>query len=166
MKEADVESPTQSTRTYRPHRPHTVLSVFGDIAIHAWKLNKLLKPAIIVDPWPRLSLRDPQRLTEGERVTATLDDVAMLHAGLVIYPAVVGTAIYALLHFRYTSWWSWFISSAADAVCCGGGLEMIDESVFLGEDRDPIIAHFPSIRRPTTTPVRVRVREPGAAALH
>lgn len=60
-----------------------------------------------------------QQFSAGERVTDVLDSEGMFYLQVLILPLIVATSLYALKHYTYKSWWSWAISSLADASYVG-----------------------------------------------
>ena len=99
-----------------------LLSLVSSCSIEAWKVWRLLRPRISFQRKPNkkfpyfglLSVRTPQ--TTGEQDTQKYDHVAIINLAMVLYPLVIGWSLYALKHYTYKSWYSWFISNAANAV--------------------------------------------------
>ena len=55
-----------------------------------------------------------------ETNTAKYDRIARTYLGLMFYPIILGTALYARRHYHYENHWSWIISHAANAVYAFG----------------------------------------------
>ena len=99
-----------------------LLSLVSSCSVEAWKVWKLLRPRIsfqrkLSKRFPYfgvLSVRTPQ--TAVEQDTQKFDHVAIINLAMVLYPLVIGWSLYALKHYTYKSWYSWFISNAANAV--------------------------------------------------
>lgn len=89
-----------------------LLSIFGGVAVDGWKMWKLLRPTI-VSTFPYVAVRTG---TASEQTTARYDQIAITYLAMFLYPLVIGWAIYALKHYKYTSWYSWLISNLANAV--------------------------------------------------
>jgi len=105
-----------------------VLFTIGkDILWNAYKLVKVTKPHFV---WrggfslPSLVYLDHSDMTEEEAVVVGYDRYAMLNISMAIYPLVAGLAIYSLVYYNYTSWWSWLIGSLADSVYFFGFISM------------------------------------------
>jgi len=121
-----------------------LLSVGKDIVWSAWKLCRVVKPRFYFRPGtftPCFSYLESGSLTPEERQSAEYDHIATMHMGLCIYPLVVGLAIYSLLNYTYKSWWSWFISSLADAVYFFGFISMTPQLYI--NYRLKSVAHLP-----------------------
>ena len=90
-----------------------LFSLGSSSSVEAWKVWKLLRPTLKTS-FPFVSVR--QLSTSKEIETAEYDRIASTNLALALYPLVIGSSIYSLHHYNYSGWYSWFISSAADAV--------------------------------------------------
>ena len=93
-----------------------LLSLISSCCVEAWKVYKILQPKISLHnfPYGLVSIRKLQ--TGIEQDTQKYDHIAIVNLAMILYPLVVGWSIYALKHYSYKSWYSWFISNAANAV--------------------------------------------------
>ena len=105
-----------------------VLFTIGkDILWNAYKLVKVTKPRLV---WagglslPSLAYLETSQMTEEEAVIVGYDRYAMLNISMAIYPLVAGLAVYSLVYYNYSSWWSWLIGSLADSVYFFGFISM------------------------------------------
>jgi len=104
-----------------------LLTLGKDILWNAYKLIKVTKPHFV---WaggfslPTLMYLDHREMTEEEAVIVGYDRYAMLNISMAIYPLVAGLAAYSLVHYSYSSWWSWLIGSLADSVYFFGFVSM------------------------------------------
>jgi hypothetical protein len=98
-----------------------LLSLFSSCAVEAWKATKLLKPTLVLS-FPFIKIR--QLETAEEKQTAEYDRIAYRYLAMLFYPVVAIWSLYALKHYEYTSWYSWFISNMANAVYTFGFISM------------------------------------------
>jgi len=116
--------------------PNTSWLVLGTVGISAlidiWKVTKVLK----LDIFFRMGNKNEQ-----EKQTDTYDATGMYYLSLVLYPLVVGWAIYSLYTQPHRTWWSWFISSAANGVYAFGFL-MMTPQIFINYKLKSV-AHMP-----------------------
>jgi len=116
--------------------PNTSWLVLGTVGFSAlieiWKVTKVLK----------LDFRlNRGNKNEQEKQTDTYDAIGMYYLSLVLYPLVVGWALYSLYTRPYRTWWSWFISSAANGVYAFGFLLMTPQ-IFINYQFKSV-AHMP-----------------------
>jgi Cleft lip and palate transmembrane protein 1 (CLPTM1) len=90
-----------------------LVSVFGGVLVDAWKVGKLIQPKFVMT-YPFVVFSRIQ--TANEQKTAHYDSIAMTYLALMLYPVVIGWAVYALVHENYTSYYSWLVSNLANAV--------------------------------------------------
>lgn len=94
-------------------------------AIEFWKLNKVS----VIDFW-HLSIRAKltAKQSEDEKLTNEHDALFMKYLSCcVLYPLVVGGAVYSLVYSQHKSWRSWTIESAANGVYAFGFLFMLPQ---------------------------------------
>eukprot|EP00934_Nitzschia_sp_Nitz4_P005101 Nitzschia sp. Nitz4//scaffold164_size50480//20593//22419//NITZ4_007003-RA/size50480-processed-gene-0.76-mRNA-1//-1//CDS//3329538077//5091//frame0 len=89
-------------------------SLFGSCCVSAWKVWRLLSPKLSTS-FPFVTIRQFQPGSK-EHATAEYDRIAVVNLAMVLYPLVIGWSLFALRHYQYKSWWSWFISNLANAV--------------------------------------------------
>uniref|UniRef100_A0A6B2L1W1 Cleft lip and palate transmembrane protein 1-like protein n=1 Tax=Arcella intermedia TaxID=1963864 RepID=A0A6B2L1W1_9EUKA len=116
--------------------PGTSWLVLGTVGISAliniWKVFKVLKLSV--------SLKRGAR-NEEEQKTDNFDSTGMYYLSLILYPLVIGWAIYSLFNHQHRTWWSWFISSAANGVYAFGFL-MLTPQIFVNYKLKSV-AHLP-----------------------
>jgi hypothetical protein len=118
-----------------------LLSVASGVGVSLWKVYKYLKPQITVT-FPFVTWgTDPSRLTTLERRTVNYDDIARTYLGLILYPLVVGSALYARHLYTYSSWYSWLVSNLANAVYTFGFISLCPQLYI--NYRLKSVAHLP-----------------------
>ncbi len=122
-----------------------VLFLMGkNIVWSFYKLYKVTKPSL---QWvegrrfPVLSYLDTKTMSEEEATIIAYDRYATLHVSMAVYPLVIGLSIYSLLHYTYSSWWSWLISSLADSVYSFGFISLCPQLYINYKLRS--VAHLP-----------------------
>jgi len=90
-------------------------SVGSGVAVELWKVSKFFQPSVMAR-FPFISFKSASTMSCLERDTVNYDGIARAYLGLILYPLVFGSAIYAKNFYIYSSWWSWFISNLANAV--------------------------------------------------
>ena len=90
-------------------------SIGSGCAVELWKVSKFFHPKI-TPKFPFISMQITSEMTSLERDTMNYDSIARRYLGLILYPLVCGSAIYAKKFYTYSSWWSWLISNLANAV--------------------------------------------------
>ena len=98
-----------------------LFSLASSIMVEAWKVWKILQPRWSPS-WPFVSVRELR--TSKEQDAAEYDRLAASKLGMVLYPVVGVWSLYALYHYTYKSWWSWFIGNLANAVYTFGFIAM------------------------------------------
>ena len=76
--------------------------------------------------------REAEGEGEGANVeadTETFDALATRSLGVGVAPMVVGWALYALVSYPHRSWYSWAVSSLADAVYLFGFVMMTPQAL-------------------------------------
>ena len=100
-----------------------LISVGGGVLVDGWKLSKLLKPRLkFVLKFVPMVVFAPS--TSGEVESNAHDRVATKYLSLLLFPLVIGSALYNYKFYVYRSYWSWFISNAANAVYTLGFIGM------------------------------------------
>jgi len=90
-------------------------SIGSGVAVEMWKVTKFIKPKM-KRSFPFLEFQTKTNLTQIEQDTVNYDSIAHTYLGMILYPLVFGSAVYAKTYYVYTSWWSWLISNLANAV--------------------------------------------------
>jgi hypothetical protein len=111
------------------------------VLIDAWKVKRRLHMHVFwsyLQPWVGYHT---QKISKQEQATEDIDAKGMRYLAMVLYPLVLMMAIYSLIHSSYKSWWSWFISSLADASYTFGFINMFPQ-VFINYKLKSV-AHMP-----------------------
>jgi len=83
--------------------------------IEVWKVTKVLKMDMFFKRTEK---------SADEKRTDAYDATGMYYLSMVLIPLLIGWSIYCLYTQPYKTWWSWFISSAANGVYAFGFLMM------------------------------------------
>jgi len=78
---------------------------------------------------------------EKENLTQEYDKIARTYLGFVLYPLVIGSALYAKQFYYYKSWYSWIISNLANAVYTFGFISLCPQLYI--NYRLKSVAHLP-----------------------
>lgn len=115
-----------------------LLSVGLGLLIEIWKITKA---ADVTIEWkgsiPILKIKDKQ----SYKATKKFDDEAMKYLYYILYPLVIGYAIYSLIYETHKSWYSWIISSLAGCVYTFGFI-MMTPQLFINY-RMKSVSHLP-----------------------
>ncbi len=93
-----------------------LFSVGTSVGVELWKMVKFLQPKLNMQRFPFVSFRDLSQLSSSEQLTINYDSIARTYLSMILYPLVVGLALYQKQFYTYTSWYSWIISNLANAV--------------------------------------------------
>ena len=104
-----------------------ILSSGVGMLIEFWKVTKAMK---VERCWweiggarlPWLSFKDRETYTASQ--TKKYDEQATRYLSYVLYPLVIGYAIYSLIYDEHKSWYSWLLSSFVGAVYMFGFILM------------------------------------------
>lgn len=117
-----------------------LFSIGSGVAIEFWKTCKIFRPKLSTT-FPFVELRGNTNLTSLEKDTADYDCIARMHLSLVLYPLVLGSALYARKYYVYSSWYSWIISNLANAVYTFGFISLCPQLYV--NYRLKTVAHLP-----------------------
>lgn len=96
--------------------------------IELWKCKKILKMDI---SWKGLKRQSPvtgnNSVLKAEQETNDLDKQGMKYLSYVLYPLVIGYAVYSLIYHPHKSWYNWTLHSAVNAVYAFGFLFMLPQ---------------------------------------
>jgi predicted permease len=98
-----------------------LFSMLSSVCVDGWKVWRLLRPEW-KRTFPFVAIRQLQ--TSREQETADYDRIAFKNLAMVLYPLVIGCALFALRHYEYKSWYSWLISNLANAVYTFGFISL------------------------------------------
>uniref|UniRef100_A0A7S3Q1K8 Cleft lip and palate transmembrane protein 1-like protein n=1 Tax=Chaetoceros debilis TaxID=122233 RepID=A0A7S3Q1K8_9STRA len=115
-------------------------SVGSSVLVELWKVKKFLQPRFSAS-FPFVAFRRGSDLSQLEQQSMSYDSIARTYLGLVLYPIVVGSALYARSFYQYSSWWSWLISNAANAVYMFGFITLCPQLYI--NYRLKSVAHLP-----------------------
>ncbi|CDI81031.1 cleft lip and palate associated transmembrane protein 1, putative, partial [Eimeria acervulina] len=90
-----------------------LFEVLIGIAISGWKLTKAMKIER-TNKFPFIKLSFTRSYAES--ATKDYDKTAITYASIALAPCLVGYAVYALLHNKYKSWYSYILSVLAGSV--------------------------------------------------
>lgn len=90
--------------------------------IELWKCKKILKVDISWKGFKKQS--DEGKDAKAEQQTNEFDKQGMQYLCYVLYPLVVGYAIYSLIYHPHKSWYNWTLNSAVNGVYAFGFLFM------------------------------------------
>ncbi|XP_076470465.1 lipid scramblase CLPTM1L-like [Babylonia areolata] len=108
--------------------------------IEVWKVTKVYK--MTLERVGRLSFRVKfGEATAKEKETEEFDSQAMRYLSFVLYPLVVGGAVYSLIYVPHKSWYSWCLKSLVNGVYAFGFLFMLPQ-LFLNYKLKSV-AHLP-----------------------
>ncbi|KAJ9510859.1 hypothetical protein QJQ45_027731 [Haematococcus lacustris] len=96
-------------------------SVVGT-GIEFWKVTKAMNVTFDPAKFPYVKFSDRASYTKTK--TKQYDEEATRYLSYVLYPCIVGYAIYALLYKSHKSWYSWVLSSLVGAVYLFGFILM------------------------------------------
>lgn len=95
--------------------------------IELWKCKKILKMDI---SWSGVKVRTDgakDSVLKAEKETNELDREGMKYLSYILYPLVVGYAIYSLIYHPHKSWYNWTLNSAVSGVYAFGFLFMLPQ---------------------------------------
>mmetsp|Transcript_5270 Transcript_5270/g.10056 ORF Transcript_5270/g.10056 Transcript_5270/m.10056 type:complete len:665 (+) Transcript_5270:102-2096(+) len=94
-----------------------VLSSIGSgVLVELWKVFKFIKPKFL-NSFPFVVFQTGSAgMSQLEKDTVNYDTISRTYLCMLLYPLVIGSAIYAKKFYVYSSWWSWLISNLANAV--------------------------------------------------
>lgn len=109
------------------------------VALSVWKLSKILS-------WRRYAffIYYPYIITgtsKAEKETEGFDAKAVSYLAKVCYPLVFLVAVYSLLYIPHRSWFSWIVSSSANAIYMFGFIQMTPQ-LFVNY-KTKSVAHLP-----------------------
>lgn len=104
-----------------------LLSSFVGTMIEFWKVTKAMDVSVQRSSAgiPYLSFKDKASYTQSK--TDKYDADAMRYMSYVLYPLVIGYAIYALIYETHKSWYSWILNSLVGAVYTFGFILMVPQ---------------------------------------
>lgn len=95
--------------------------------IELWKCKKILKMDI---SWKGIKKRPENTkdaVAQAEQETNDLDREGMKYLSYILYPLVIGYAVYSLIYHPHKSWYNWTLNSAVNAVYAFGFLFMLPQ---------------------------------------
>ena len=121
-----------------------LFSIGLSVGVEVWKLVKFLQPKLKMSwkfPFYIISVRDMSNFTSTEKETVNYDGIARTYLSLILYPLVLGMALYGRQFYEYTSWYSWTISNLANAVYTFGFISLCPQLYI--NYRLKSVAHMP-----------------------
>jgi len=146
------------------------LEVGVGVLIEGWKVMKIAKRRGMLHLEFWLKKKEDRvvkvSMTRLEADTDDYDRKAMRVLGMVLYPVVLGWAIYTLLYHHHRSWWSWVVSVLANGVYMFGFIAMTPQLYI--NYRLKSVAHLPwrvFMYKVRTSPGKVKAIERRVEAL-
>jgi len=119
------------------HTSRVVLITVGmSTMVDIWKVTKILKVHWEWMQWPSLKADNAV-----ESKTKEYDVQGIRYLSIALLPLMVGWSIYCLFNYKYKSWYSWCISSAANGVYAFGFVLMTPQ-IFINYKLKSV-AHLP-----------------------
>lgn len=115
-------------------------SIGSGVALEFWKCTKFLNP-VRISSFPFVKFRGQPARTQLEQDTVNYDGIARTYLALLLYPIVLGSAIYTKKFYVYTCLWSWAISNLANAVYTFGFISLCPQLYI--NYRLKSVAHLP-----------------------
>ncbi|KAI4477296.1 hypothetical protein M0804_012886 [Polistes exclamans] len=96
--------------------------------IELWKLKKIFRVEVISHNgiFPRIHFNE-NKINAAEAKTRVFDAESMRYLSYLLYPLVIGAALYSLLYQHHKSWYSWTIHSLVNGVYAFGFLFMLPQ---------------------------------------
>lgn len=91
--------------------------------IELWKIKRILK--VTVEWKGLLPMVVNKSTSSAEDETDQFDRTAMRWLNIILYPLVVASAVWSLIHHPHKSWWSWAISGLAHCVYTFGFIMVV-----------------------------------------
>lgn len=118
-----------------------LLSNVVGVAIEVWKLRKAVAVSIKWDGWvPSLDWADKDDGYVRSK-TKQYDDEAISNLGALLFPLMVGYAMYSLFYAKHKSWYSWVLSSMVGFVYAFGFVLLVPQVYLNYKLRS--VAHMP-----------------------
>jgi hypothetical protein len=90
------------------------------LVIEAWKITKVVNIKVVEDPTSllgrKITFEDKHELTEDEKKTQEYDRLAFRLVSYVAGPVLLAYSLYSLKYSTHRSWYSFAISTAAQAI--------------------------------------------------
>eukprot|EP00696_Hemimastix_kukwesjijk_P015269 gnl/Hemi2/3452_TR1199_c0_g1_i1.p1 gnl/Hemi2/3452_TR1199_c0_g1~~gnl/Hemi2/3452_TR1199_c0_g1_i1.p1 ORF type:complete len:634 (-),score=89.39 gnl/Hemi2/3452_TR1199_c0_g1_i1:91-1833(-) len=117
-----------------------LLSSGVGLLIDFWKISKAAKIRMDTSRW-WFPIRFDDHQTYTQTATKEYDALAMQYLSYVLYPLVVGYAIYSLMYETHKSWYSWIINSLVGCIYTFGFI-MMTPQLFINYKMKSV-AHLP-----------------------
>ncbi|XP_015114592.1 cleft lip and palate transmembrane protein 1-like protein [Diachasma alloeum] len=97
--------------------------------IEIWKIKKVLRLQFTNSGGtiPKLTWKKDKKNENEENKTRQFDAESMRYLSYLLYPLVIGGAVYSLLYQPHKSWYSWTINSLVNGVYAFGFLFMLPQ---------------------------------------
>jgi hypothetical protein len=118
-----------------------LLSTGVGLAIEVWKLVRALGGTIAWAGWRPLINWSQIEVSALVSKTREYDSIAMSHLLMILYPLVVGYAIFSLFYDTHRSWYSWILSSLVSFIYMFGFAAMTPQLYI--NYRLKSVAHMP-----------------------
>ncbi|KAF0696737.1 Aste57867_12539 [Aphanomyces stellatus] len=94
------------------------------IIIQVWKIGRATGPKLSFSLNNLVTLHLSRSAAEASTQTDEIDIIAMTYMGYLLYPILVGYALFSLLYRDHTSWYSWILGSLTGCVYTFGFIMM------------------------------------------
>lgn len=115
------------------------------VLIEAWKVTKVVNVRVRADPGSligyRVTFEDKHELSEDEKKTQEYDKLAFKIVSWCAAPFLVGYAGYSLLYLTHRSWYSYIVTTLAQAVYLGGFIQLVPQLIINYKLKS--VAHMP-----------------------
>lgn len=115
------------------------------VLIEAWKVTKVVNVRVRADPTSiigyRVTFEDKHELSEDEKKTQEYDKLAFKIVSIGATPLLVGYAIYSLLYKTHRSWYSYIVTTLAQAIYMFGFAQLIPQLIINYKLKS--VAHMP-----------------------
>lgn len=88
--------------------------------IELWKCKRILKLELTLKGFKKIETKES--IAKAEQETQEFDKQGMKYLSIVLYPLVLGYAIYSLMYHPHKSWYSWTLNSTVNGVYAFGKL--------------------------------------------
>ncbi|KAL7415602.1 cleft lip and palate associated transmembrane protein [Mrakia frigida] len=123
-----------------------LFSQASGLMIEAWKVFKIVNVAIVpsdAGAWfpYKLDISDKKELSEDEKKTQEYDALAFRLVNIGASPLLVGYTIYSLLYETHRGWYSFVVSTLAQAIYMFGFVQLIPQLIINYKLKS--VAHMP-----------------------
>ncbi|ORX36323.1 cleft lip and palate transmembrane 1, partial [Kockovaella imperatae] len=115
------------------------------LMVEAWKITKVVEIKVRQDPSKLIgytvSFEDKKELSEDEKKTQEYDRLAFRLVSYFAIPALIGYTIYSLLYETHRGWYSFIVSTLAQAIYMFGFVQLVPQLIINYKLKS--VAHIP-----------------------